>query len=593
MVTKKNAEKTSVTTKHKKAGSKRQNLLQLGISLLIIVLLNIIFSYLFTRFDLTTEKRYSLSSATKQFIEQVDDVVLFKVYLDGDFPAGFKRLRSETKEMLDEFRAYNDNIQYKFINPSEGTDKKAIKKLHQQLMSKGLLPTDLQVKTSDGSSRQLIFPGALVTYKGREVPLQLLVSQQGVGAEEQLNHSIQGLEYNLANVIRKLVTVVKPRIAFIDGQAELSDLRLADISNALSEYYSVERVTINSKITALATRDTIKNKFVNKFKLIVIAKPDSAFAEKDKFFIDQFVMRGGKVLWLIDPVYANMDSLRTSDQTVAFAKSLNLEDMLFDYGVRINTDLILDLNALPIPIVTGQSGGKPTQEFMPWYFFPLLTPAINHPIVNNLNLITTEFISSIDTVGGKGIRKTILLTTSQYSSPVNTPARISLDLLNKKLDKRSFKSPFQPVAVLLQGQFKSVFKDRLPLEITQDKANFDYREQSPENAMIVISDGDIIKNQIDFKQGYALPLGYDQYTNQTFGNKDFILNCVDYLCDDSGLMTVRSRELKLRLLDKEKIKNSRLNWQLLNSVLPILLILVFGLIQLILRKRKYTRPIKK
>jgi ABC-2 type transport system permease protein len=572
----------------------RSNLIQLGFALVILLLINIISYYVFTRFDLTTEKRYTLSKSTKTYLKSVDDVIYFKVFLDGDFPADYKRLRMETKEMLDEFRAYNDNIQYKFINPFEGTDKKKIKDTQQQLIQKGLLPTYKQVNKEGGVSEQVIFPGALVTYKNKELPLQLLVDQIGVSGENSINNSIQNLEYNLVNIIRKLIVKNKPRVLFLDGQGELSNTRLGDIMNSLKDYYAVDRIKIDGKINSLMVRVTGKeSKLVNKYAVMVVAKPDSAFQEKDKYFIDQFIMHGGKMLWLVDPVVATMDSLRKAPgETIGFGRDLNLDDMFFKYGVRVNTNLILDLTALPIPMITGQSGGKPQIELLPWFYFPLIIPESKHPIVRNLNAITMEFASTIDTVGGKGIKKTILLTSSDYSRSANTPTRISLDVLFKKVDERLYNMPKLPVAILLEGQFQSVFQNRIPMNMVKDKESFDYMEEGKPNKMIVVSDGDVIKSQINSKSGNPYPLGYDQYTNQTFGNKDFILNCIDYLADESGILSLRTRELKIRMLDKNRIAKSKLSIQLTNTILPIVLILIYGLIQLIIRRYKYSKKSK-
>jgi len=570
---------------------KKNNLVQLLLSLLILLFINIISYYVFTRIDLTSEKRYTLSASTKKYLKQIDDVMYFQVYLEGEFPAGFKRLRSETKEMLDEFRAYNDNIQYTFINPSEGEDKKKIQNTYQQLVNKGIQPTNIKVKTTDGSSQQWIFPGALVTYRQKEVPVQLFTNQLGTPSDQVLNNSVQNLEYNLISAIRKLLVKNKPRVAFTRGHGELGLDRLADIIYSLSDYYAVDTVNIGGKINSLMVRGTKEKPLLNKYSALIIAKPDSAFNEKDKYFIDQFVMHGGRILWLLDPVIVSMDSLQKSNETLAFAIDRNLDDMLFKYGVRINTNLLLDMNALPIPAVTGQYGGQPKVELMPWYYFPVIMPSVKHPIVTNLNAIKMEFASTIDTVGGKGIKKTVLLTSSKYSKVVNTPARISLDLLQSVPDERDYNKSYLPVAVLLEGSFQSVYVNRLPPEMISDVRSFDFKEKSPETKMIVISDGDVIKNQLDKKTGNPYPLGFDQYTGETFGNKDFILNCIDYMCDDSGIISVRSREVKMRLLDPKKLKNAgtKLSMQLINTIGPVLLILIFGMIQLIVRKYRFTR----
>ena len=577
----------------KRRDIKQTNIIRLLLGLVIIILINIISSFIFTRFDLTSEKRYSLSPATKKILRNLNDVVFFKVYLEGDLPAGFRRLANETREMLNEFRAYNDNIQFEFVNPSSGSSNKERSDTYKLLVERGLQPTDLRMNEKGGSSRLIIFPGTIVTYKGREVPVQLLMTQLGQDPNKVLNNSIQGLEYNLASAIGKLTEANKPSIAFIEGENELSKMETFDITNALSEFYNVDRVTIGHKINSLTirlTHDTLHPDLVNKYKAIIIAKPSLPFEEKDKFLIDQFIMRGGKVLWLIDPVFASMDSLRKYSSTMGIAVNLNLEDMLFHYGARINSNLVMDINALPIPVKTGQIGDQPQFEFFPWYFFPVLTPPNNHPVVNGLNAIKTEFISSVDTVEAPGIKKTILLTSSPYSRVVNAPAYISLEILKKEPDERMYDQGPQPVAVLLEGTFTSTYQFRIPPELENNR-ELGFHDKSVKPAkMIIAGDGDIIKNQFHFQQGYPLPLGYDQYTRQTFGNKDFILNCINYLCDDSGLISVRSRELKLRLLDNTRLGRQRLLWQLLNLLIPLLLVGGFGVVKYRLRKRKFGRP---
>lgn len=576
---------------NKRKNIKRNNLIQLAFGLIIIILLNVIGYYVFTRFDLTAEKRYSLSEPTKQMLEKLDDIVYFQIYLEGEFPAGFKRLQRETREMLDQFRAYSENIQYEFINPSASTDPKERNDVYQLLMERGLSPTDLQVKTNDGSSQQIIFPGAIVSHKGKDIPIELLMSQMGTPPEEVLNNSIQNLEFNLANAIRKLSVLRKPNVAFIEGHGELSIIETADIAYALSEYYSIERLEIAGQLNSLTDRnslDSTNTTIRNKFDAIIIAKPDTAFDEKDKFIIDQFIMRGGKVMWLIDPVFASMDSIQFSDATVGVINELNLTDQLFNYGVRLNTNLVMDINALPIPLKTGDMGGAPQIEFFPWYYFPVLNPLQDHPIVKNLNAIKTEFISSIDTLDNKGIQKTILLTSSQYSRTVNTPVLISLEILQKEPDQRLYNKQHIPVAILLEGKFTSLYWNRIPPEI-RDNKDIGFIASSEPGKMIVVCDGDIIKNQIrnQDSQQSPYPLGYDRYTGQTFGNKEFILNAMNYLIDEDGLISIRSRELKLRLLDRTKIKEQKLFWQLVNTVVPVVLIIIMGIILYYLRKKKY------
>ena len=571
---------------------KRSNLIQLTLGILIVILVNIIASFVFTRFDLTAEKRYSLSPATKKMIRNLNDVVFFKVYLEGDLPAGFRRLANETKEMLDEFRAYNNKIQYEFANPSENPNQKDRNNAYRLLVEQGLQPTDLRVNEKGQSSQLIIFPGAIVSYKGKDVPVQLLMTQLGQDPGRVLNNSVQSLEYNLASAIQKLVQIHKPRVAFIEGQGELSQLETLDIQNALAEFYDVDRLTLNHKINSLTVRlkvDSAREKLVNKYKAIIIAKPMKPFDEKDKYLIDQFIMRGGKVLWLLDPVFASQDSLGKYNTTMGIPLDLNLEDMLFAYGVRLNSNLVLDVQALPIPVKTGQIGTQPKFEFFPWYFFPILTPLSHHPIVNGLNAIKTEFVSSIDTVEGITVKKTILLTTSPYSRTATAPVLIDLAILQQEPDERMFNRGPQPVAVLLEGNFTSDFQFRIPPELAESK-ELDFQSKSVKpTKMVIIADGDIIKNQFDITKGYPLPLGYDQYTRKTFGNKDLILNIMTYLCDESGLMTVRSRELTLRSLDVTRANKQRLLWQLLNTLLPVSLVLIFALVKFRMRKRKYSQ----
>jgi len=585
--------KVTENNKKQKKDPKFDNLAQLGAGLLIIVLINIIGSFVFTRFDLTSEKRYTLSKSTKKMLRETDDIFYFKVYLEGEFPSGFKRLSQSTREMLDEFRAYSDNIQYEFINPSASEDAKVRKDVYDRLIEQGLEPTDLAVRTKEGQKQQSVFPGVLVTYKGRTVPISLLANRLGAAPEAIINNSVQALEYNLVSAIRKLSITSKPKVAFIQGHSELGKLETADIAIALSDFYSIEYVDIKGQINSLTERVQGENgsySLQNKFKTIIIAKPDSVFSEKDKFIIDQFVMHGGKVLWLIDPVFATMDSLQKTNSTIGITQDINLNDLLFKYGVRLNSNLLMDLSALPIPMVTGYMGNQPQFEFFPWPYFPVLVSTSSNPVVKNINAIRTEFISSIDTVGDPAIKKSILLTTSKYTRVEQTPVMISLSILGRDPDTRDYSDSPQPVAVLLEGVFNSVFTNRIPKEISE-APEIGFTAKSPENRMIVIADGDIIKNQVQFSNGQyiPLPLGYDRHTGQTFGNKELILNAVNYLSDDAGLMAVRSRELRLRALDVNKARENLLSWQLVNILIPVVLVILFGIIQFAIRKHRFSK----
>ena len=557
--------------------NKRRDLSALGLIVLILILINVICSFLFHRFDLTSEKRYTLADATKKLVSGLDDIVYVKVYLEGDFPAGFKQLRNETKEMLDEFRIYsNDNIEYEFINPSENPDKKQQDEVFKQLAGKGLQPFNVENKTERGTSQQLIWPGAIVSYKGRECPWLLLKTQLTLSAEAQLNNSVQALEYEFASCIRNLTLNAKPAIGFISGHGELDTLQTWDIAHALNEFYTTKYININEQMHAL-----------DGLKAIVIAKPDTAFSEKDKFIIDQYVMKGGKVLWAIDPLNTNMDTLVRKSFTIAVPYDLKLEDMLFRYGVRINPNMILDLQSSVIPVNRSMTK-QPRFEPMPWIFAPLVTPTSKHPITKNLDLIKLEYVASMDTVEAKTVNKTVLLQSSRYSKINTAPVRVFLQTALLQPDEQRFTDSYKPVALLLEGEFESVFKNRVPPKMEGEPVRKP-KLQSVQTKMIVISDGDILRNEIQYSTRKPLPLGYDQFTNQTYGNKNFILNCINYLCDDSGLISVRARELTLRLLDRKKIKNESFKWKTINTLLPLVSIALIGVIIFIIRKRKYAR----
>jgi len=568
---------------------KQKSLLTIAIGVLVLISVNIVASRFYGRADLTAEKRYTLSDATVEMVSQLDDIVYFKVYLEGDFPSGFKRLRNETREILRQFNAVNRNVQFEFINPASiGNNVNAV---YEELVRKGLNPTDLHVRQEDGSSQKIIFPGAIVSYREKELPLHLLQAQMNVGHEEALNNSVQNLEYNISSVIRRLTEAKKPKIAFIEGHGELDNRDTWDIGSALSEYYQVERIAIDGQVASITERNESDSMGIvarNKYEALIIARPDTLFSEKDKFILDQYVMRGGKILWFIDPILTGMDSLQFTGNTIGLPATLNLDDMFFRYGVRFEKKLVMDLSCLPIPITTGNIGGQPQVDFLNWYYFPVLTPQSKHPIVKNLNVMKTEFVSPLDTIEVNGLTPTVLLQTSEYSRLVNSPAYISLEMLREEPDTRMFSHPPVPVAVLMEGVFPSLYTNRLTPEILNSEL-IDFKDESVPTAMIFVADGDMPGNQFRSGDGMPLPVGYDQYTQQSFGNRDFILNAVNYLCDDSGLINVRSRDLKLRLLDRARIKESKTIIQIINVLIPMLIILIPGILKIIIRKRKYSR----
>jgi ABC-2 type transport system permease protein len=561
-----------------KRSVKQNSIARFVLGVAILVLLNVISSFMFTRFDLTSEKRFTLSKPTKDMLKNLNDVVYAKVYLEGEFPSGFKRLRNSTKEMLDEFRVYaGENLQYEFIDPSSSVDIKERNQLYQQIASLGIQPTNLEVKEDGGTSQKIIFPGAVFYYRNQPFAVQILKDQLGTRPEEMLNNSIQTLEYELANTIRKATKATKPVVRFLIGHGESEQKKILDIAHALAENYDIDTASVNGQLKAL-----------DNCKLLIVANPIQRFNEKDKFIIDQFVMRGGKILWLIDMMDATMDSLSASNVTMSLGRDLNLEDMFFKYGFRVNSNLVLDLQSAPIPIVTSYVGNQPQQRLIPWYYFPLIFPSSEHSVVRNLNAIRCEFANSIDTIEAAGITKTTLLTTSQFSRVAFSPARISLSILEQEPDKTQFNKGPQTVALLLEGNFTSLFTNRIPQQIASSP-EIKFKERSEPTKMIVISDGDMIENKIRKSSGTIYPLGYDRFTDQVYGNKSFLLNCIDYMLDEDGLIAARTKQVKLRLLDKTKLAEygSKVNYA--NAAIPLLLVMILGITKFYLRKRKYQR----
>ena len=564
--------------KNQQSTRKRKDIAMLLMVVCILALLNFVCSFAFKRFDLTTEKRYTLSESTRKLLKELDDVVYLKVYLQGDFNPSFTRLKNETKEILDEFRAYsNHNLEYEFINPTENPDKEGVNKLQKQLFDKGMMPEQIVDKSSQKTSETLIWPGAICSYKGKESVWQIFKRQVGYEQEQSINNSVQEMEYGLSNTIRKTKLIKKPEVLFIEGHGELDTIYCADFMKSLTEYYNVSRVNIRNKLYALKGADAI-----------VIAQPDSAFDDKDKYIIDNFIMHGGKALWLVDPVYVNRDTFNMKGYTLGFKNDLRLDDILFKYGVRLNPVLVQDLQCAQVPVNVGFKQGQPNFQLFPWVYYPLILPVSTHPIVKNLDLIRTEFIGTLDTVYAKDVTKTILLQTSRYTKTQPTPARISLGMVKYKAKEDQYKNAFQNVACLLEGRFESVFKNRIASAFMQDSV-YGYMEKSKPTRMIVVADGDIAKNEYQRNTGMIYPVGYDVYTKNQFANKTFLLNCMNYLLDDEGLLQLRSREVKLRLLDKKRIVTQQTKWKLTNVGLPLLLIMLVGLLQFYIRQKKYSK----
>lgn len=575
--------------------TKRSDLFRLFVSLGILVALSYLLSFFFFKIDLTEEKRHTLTDGSKEMLKNIDNKVLVRCYLHGEFPAGFKRLEQNIKERLDEFRDYSGGlIDYEFIDPYESGDKKTIADIEKALFEKGLKFTRLNYTENGASNSKLIWPGAIIEFGAKEYAVQFFKSDMPEPSDEMINSSVNNLEFELTSTFRKILRKEKPAIAVLEGHRELTELQLADMLTALDQNYAVEIVTVGDRVNALSDKLPGFKKRKNKYEALVIAKPDSLFSDKERVIIDQFVMNGGKVLWMIDPVRTDLDSLRASQETMAVTNELGLYSMLFEYGARLNRNIVLDFQGAPIAFDAGPMGNQRNLQMFTWYYSPLLFPGENaHPIVANLDPIKTEFASSIDTVNtSSSIRKTPLLRSSKLSKQLKAPARIHTAIVEMGIDY--FKTGAQPdqiMALLMEGEFPSAFKDQLPAALRND-TSFAFQEKSIPTKMIVIGDGDVARNAVKPGENGPIPiaLGYDRYAQRiVYDNKEFLLNCMNYLMDDQALISVRSRTIKLRKLDQEIIAANKTRIQIENSALPLVLVMLIGVGQYMYRKRKYAR----
>lgn len=570
----------------KRKQQKRQAITRLVILSAILICINMLAARFHAGLDLTKEKKFTLTQSTKQVLRSMDDVAVVTVYLEGKFPAGFQRLKEATREQLQSFRDFaGGNIKFQYTDPFAGKSDEERVKVYDILAAKGIFPINLKMQGEDeGYSEKFIFPWALVQYKGKETPVRLLEKKLGLDNFDDLNYSESLLEYKFASAIHRLKQPAKPEIAYIVGHNETLGLNTYDLLTSLSEQYKVD------------TLDLVNSLYIpGYYKAIIINRPTVAIEDKDKFKIDQYIMNGGRVLWSIDQVNMPMDSLAANTYAIAMDYGLNLDDQLFKYGVRINSTLVEEKYCLPMPVMFAQPGNdQPQMDLRNWMYFPIFTPESKHPIVKNLDGIFGLYTSTIDTLGNPEIRKTVLLQSSKYSRKTNAPARISLSMLQYPIDAM-FKEPKtpQPVAVLLEGKFKSVFNNRLHpdfLRILKDSLKQTFNAVcDTDTRMIVIADGNMLENEFSSKTGPA-EMGYWKYTNERFANKTFILNCVEYLTDNSGLLEARTKDAQLRLLDTNRIKAEEKQWQFVNIGLPVLLVLVFASVYIFFRKRKYEKP---
>lgn len=567
--------------KLKKRNQKYTSTLELFLLITILVFVNWLCTFFYYRIDLTQEKRFTLSKVTYHLAEKLEDQLSCKIYLDGNLPANYKRLKIAINDYLNELNQHSSiPILYSFTDPIDGLDEKSKRDVVEQFLSKGLTPKNVKVRGENQLAYQVIFPSAVFYFNGKEIPVNFMRNGQFDDENENsedINGAIENIEFELCNVLRKCTAKQNKKLAFIFGHGELGKYETGDIMRELSDYYALERVDMTQ----------LPLSRLNEFAGIVIAKPTLKFSEYDKYKIDQYVMHGGKVLWFIDPMIAEMDSTRNPKlEFASIPFDLNLEDLLFKYGVRLNNNLIQDLSCNVIPILANARNSKGSATLVNWVFYPLLGSYSTHPIVKNMDLVWGQFSSSISLTASTRCSKTILLQSSPKSKTLTSPAIVDLKTLNDKIITSTFNQPDNPVAVLLEGGFESVFARRKAADTVNAALNF--VDKIENNKMIVVSDGDIIRNQVSKASGQLYPLGFDRYSGQTYGNKKFVLNCVDYLCDNSGILELRNREIKLRLLNKDKIKEERTQWQLINIVVPILIVVIFGFINSAVRKRKYT-----
>ncbi len=541
----------------------------------ILICVNVLASYFHAGLDLTEEKRFSLTTPTKALLRNMKEVAVVDVYLKGKFPAELQRMQEAVRERLRSFKDIAGNkIIFRFIDPLEGKTDKEQKQIVHDLEAKGIRPLELSTQDEDEYSMKIFFPYALVQYNGKEMPVFLLEDPQGRSAAEKVSYAEAMLEYKFANVLNQLNRKEKARIAYVIGNGEEFGMNTLGMLLNLPRIYTLDTLDLNHTLSISSYYDAI-----------IINQPTTPFTGPQKLKIDQFVMHGGHVLWVVNSLRASLDSFRNSPQFIAVEQGLELDDLLYKYGARINNDMLEDMQCAKLPRV--YNNGKP--ELHDWIYFPILNPTADHPIVRNMDLIVGRFTNTIDTIRSSEIRKTILLQSSKYSRAAHAPARISLSMMNYPLKPEMFNTPYIPVAVLLEGKFRSAYQGRLHPDYLRvlDSIKTPFKPVCDSaGSMIVCSVGDIFTSGYSAKDG-ILPVGYYSYTQQYFANKDFLLNCMEYLTDHSGILEARAKDVKLRLLDGARAKAEKSTWQFVNVGIPIAAVLIFASVYLFMRKRRY------
>lgn len=547
--------------------NKQSNISKVVILFIGLIIVNFITDVFYQRIDLTQDKRYTLSEPAVDILSKVEEPILVKVYLQGDFPTEFKRLQIETRQLLEELKSENKNIKFRFIDPLDDNP--------QKLIASGLEPSQLSVQENGKVSEIVIFPWATVEKENRIENVSLLSETNAQSQDEQLENAIQNLEYGFVNAIHKLTSEKKQKIAVLKGNGELDDIFIADFLRKIGEYYRLAPFTLDS--VSKNPENTLKK--LNEYDLTIIAKPTEKFTEEEKYTLDQYIMNNRKTLWLVDNVHAELDSLMQTGESLAFPRDLNLTDMLFSYGVRINPNLVQDLYSAKIPLAKGKVGNKTQFNQFMWNYYPTVLSKNNHPINKHIEPVSLKFANSIDILKND-IEKNVILSSSPLSKTQGAPSIISLSSIRKAPKKEEFNKKNIPIGVLLEGDFTSAYANRVkPFKIRENI------NKSKSNKMIVIADGDIIANQVT--NGIPERLGFDKYTGQQYGNKEFLLNCVNYLLDDNGLLDIRSKNIDLKMLDREKAYTSRTTYQIINILIPLVLLAIFGIVFNIIRKKKY------
>jgi len=552
----------------------KSHITKIVVLLLILIIVNVVGNRIYKRFDLTQDHRYTLSEAALNTVKNVDSPLIVNVFLDGDFPSEYRRLQTETRQLLEEFSLYNSAVKFNFINPME--DEKTKDANIQQLIDRGLEPLQLSTKESGKSSQALIFPWALASYHDQTVKISLIKNTIGATADETVTNSVQNLEYAFAEGFKKLVTPKSKKVAILKGNGELGDGHIYDFVSTIRDHYFMAPFTLDSVVNN--PQGTLKA--IKDYDLIIVAKPTQAFTEEEKYVLDQYTMNGGKSLWLTESIIMDKDSLfNDTGSAVAIMQDLNLNDFFFKYGVRINPEIVNDLYSAPIMLAIGE-GSQAQFQPVQWQYSPLAGTNPDHPITNNLNLVKFDFASQIDTLKNS-VKKTILLRSSELTKLEGVPKQISLDMVTQDPNPKTYTKGSQTLALLLEGEFTSVYNNRIkPFKLSEGT------DKSVSTKMIVISDGDVIKNEL--VKGKPQELGFDRWTGRKFGNKEFLENAVNYLLNDDGLINIRSKEVVIPFLDAQKVESEKTKWQFINIALPLLLLAIFGFVFNYFRKRRWT-----